>query len=315
MTPHRPYGILQSDVLIRSAIVQAIYELRANPWLLDYCFAYLRYDDLTKEAYGPKEIEEAKKWFLSTNIDVRLAELAEEPKFPMINIQLSESQEDRATLGDVHYDPIIEEDPYLVGQTPETIYGPFTPSSYDPETGIMTLPTLTRMEEGQILFDNRSNTGYPIEEIIPPFSIRIAKGILGDFRDATVIPRFSTRLVEMESLMFRETYTMGVHASGHHRFTLYLHSILVFILLRWKQALLEARGFERTTIGSGILGQNEYFSGGPEVVYSRTVQITGYVRQYWPKLITVRPEFIDSVILADGNLITCPGFGPDDQPF
>ena len=67
---------------------------------------------------------------------------------------------------------------------------------------------------------------------------------------------------------------------------IYLHSIVQFILLRYKQAFLEERGFDRSTISSGPIYQ---YTGGQniaELFWSRDITINGYCRQYWPKIIT-----------------------------
>lgn len=47
-------GIVQSDILIRSALIAAISDLRANPYLLQYCFASLVNDNLTWQEYRRK---------------------------------------------------------------------------------------------------------------------------------------------------------------------------------------------------------------------------------------------------------------------
>lgn len=311
------YGVFSSDVVIRAAIVQGLRELRANPWLLDYCFSWLMYDDLTNQEYGKKEIDEAKKWFLSTPVEVRMSTLSDSPVFPLISIHLSESVEDQSSLGDVHYHPISDATPHIVGTGPNI--QTFTPTSYDPDTGIITHTGTIKALVGQTLLDTHNNTGYEILEVSSK-SFKIEPNCIGvDFRNAQIVPRFDTKHVHLESLMFRETYTMGVHASGHQRYALYLHSILVFIMLRWKEVYLERRGFERSTLASGPLSENENFAGGPEVVFSRTVQTTGYIRQYWPKLVTDRAESTEVTIYdSSGNTLStteCPIPDGCDQPF
>ena len=76
----------------------------------------------------------------------------------------------------------------------------------------------------------------------------------------------------------------------------YLHSILVFALLRYKQSLLEARGFERTSLSSSDLRRDDETL--PEVLYSRYVTLTGYVRQAWPKSTNPRIGAIQVKLLA-----------------
>jgi hypothetical protein len=106
----------------------------------------------------------------------------------------------------------------------------------------------------------------------------------------------------MESASFRESYSIGVHVHGEPVRLTYLHSILVFILLRYREVLLEGRGFERTKIGSTEVSRNAFFA--QENVFTRYVSITGFVRQYWPKQIVPR---ITSVMAQ-------PAFGVHGEP-
>ena len=96
-------GVHQSDVIIRTAIVAAIADLRANPWLLDYVFASLPRDDRTMKDYGEKEVQRAKEWFMKTNVPVFMVPRMDEAKVPCITIKLLDSSEAEVTLGDVHY--------------------------------------------------------------------------------------------------------------------------------------------------------------------------------------------------------------------
>jgi hypothetical protein len=73
---------------------------------------------------------------------------------------------------------------------------------------------------------------------------------------------------------------------------MYLHSVVIFILLRYKQDLLEARGFERSTLSSQRLGG--YRPTENELAFSRALAITGYVRHYWPKSVNGRIESVSS---------------------
>lgn len=63
-----------------------------------------------------------------------------------------------------------------------------------------------------------------------------------------------------------------------------------FILLRYKETLLEARGFERSTISTGPL--YNYSETDKEMVFVRDITLSGYVRQYWPKMISPKIQGI-----------------------
>ena len=253
--------------------------MRAHPQLLDYVFHSLATDDETSQSYGEKNIEEAKKWFLKTAIPVFLSIRPGEPKVPAITIALLESNEAESTLGDLNYD---------VDETTKSdwpvLIGPFAVESYDAVTGIVTVPTSVSNElvivEEMTIADKVGNL-YPILSVYSENRFAIKAGTIADFGSALIKSAKPQLMTSIESLSFKETYQIGCHAGFEIPYITYLHSIMVFILLRYKQTLLEKRGFERSVISSSQLQKNERFE--MENVYSRFVNISGYVRQSWPK--------------------------------
>lgn len=98
------WGIVQGDILIRTAIIAGIKDMRANPGLLDYAFQWLPKDPLTAGTYGMKTLDKAKEWFLRYDIPVTLDVRLDKAKSPLVTITLAESAEESNTLGDIHYE-------------------------------------------------------------------------------------------------------------------------------------------------------------------------------------------------------------------
>jgi hypothetical protein len=273
-------GIHQSDVIIRSCIVAGIAAIRAEPWLLDYVFASLPKDSMTMAAYGEKEVDNAKKWFLQTDIQVLMDYTPTEAKLPAISIQLVESTEQENTLGDIHYQP--QED---TNTNWPILFGSFRPVAYSASAGVMKLPpvdTSSLVLNTDMYIVDTIGKSYPILEVLDDSTIRIKAGIVADFSSTSV--RFSKPIMvtRLESLSFKETYRLGCHTTGEPVHLTYLHSILTFVLLAYKEVMLEARGFERSVISSGEFVRNDALD--VELAYSRSITITGYVRNYWPKM-------------------------------
>lgn len=284
-------GIHQSDVIIRSALTAAMADMRANPWLLDHVFASLPQDTLTWKEYGEKSAQEAKQWFLRTNIPVKMVPVLDELQVPCITITLVDSTEatNEATLGDVHSEPFEQSTKPWPALTQ-----PFTPTSYNQATGFMAIPTLPDdiyVAPGMYIIDA---VGRPHEilEVIDSGTIKIQPGTVADFRNSTLKSGRSGYIYEVESSSFKETYRIGVHVGGEPVYLTWLHSIIVFIIQRYKQALLEGRGFERSTFGSSDFARDN--QSDTELVFSRYITITGYVRQYWPKAVA---SPIDAVVM------------------
>jgi hypothetical protein len=294
-------GIHQSDVILRTALLTALADIRANPTLLDYVFASLPQDPLTLNEYGQTQVDAAKEWFMNTDVPVFMNTRVDEGKLPCITIALKDSSEAQATLGDVHYETA---EPYIE-QTTETYYKVPRAENYEPSTGVLSLPTDF---EGDVypgmavmLKDGKK---YTIQSVLDPWTLVIDKYVKDSFSDFRIISIRETQAT-LESLDFRETFEIGCHVVGEPIHLTYLHSIVVFALLRYKEELLEARGLERTTINSTSVVLNTSFPT-QQPVFTRMVNVTGFVRQYWPKFIRRPLEGVSLQVLADGTTSVVP---------
>ncbi len=274
-------GFFQGDILIRSALIQAFADLRANPELLDAAFAFLERDEMTKKAYGQKEADRAKEWFLKNNIPVVMTPAESEAGLPCISVQLGSSVAAETTLGDVNYDPQDFNQTKWVN-----VSKTFSPVNYDLNTGIITPPPNVFLDGvvpgvGMHLFDTNGNK-YRITEVFDDNSFRIDEAIVADFSRSTVKGYRPSEVTKWESAVYKQTYHIGVHVDSQSVYLLWLHTIVDFVLLRYKEWYLEARGFERSTTTSSDVMRREDL-GATQLVFSRFIDITGYVRQYWPK--------------------------------
>lgn len=284
-------GIHQSDVIIRSALTAAIADLRANPWLLDYVFASLPQDTLTWKEYGEKSVQQAKQWFLRTNIPVKVVPVLNELTVPCVTISLISSSEvtQESTIGDVHSESSEQTTSPWPALTPI-----FAPVSYNQSTGIMVVPTLPEdiyPAPGMYLVD-KVGRYHEVLEVLDSTTLKIQPGTVADFRETILKSGRAGFVANIESSSFREAYRVGVHVGGDPAPLVWLHSIVTFILMRYKEALLEARGFERSTHSSSDFQRDSQFE--TEMVFSRYIELTGYVRQYWPKAIA---SPIDAVVM------------------
>lgn len=297
-------GIFQSDIIIRTAIVEGLRLVKEQPWLLDFAFASLVQDDLASGEYGAAELEKVKNWITETDIPVTMAYNKDKLVTPLIAISLEDSVEAESTLGDVSKEgPEEDVDMSTIIAMPKPIAGPFTPISYDSNTGIMEVANsvdLSGVYPGMWIVDPKTNQGYAIEGVGGQ-SLTIAAGIIANFTNAIIAADSSLYRVTLESCEFKEVYRIDIYVSGNPTLLLYLHALLVFIIMRYKESLLEARGYERSILASkGITGFQT--ANGPEFIYQRTLLLTGFVKQYWPKDITGK---ISSISIGEStNMIT-----------
>lgn len=311
-------GIFQSDILIRAALNEGFKELRAAPFLLDYAFAFLPKDELTANAYGQKEVDEAKKWFLATEIPVFFNLWTAEVRFPCVTIVLGNSNEMENTLSDVHYDPFEDNQEFWPDLTI-----PFTPIAYNPFTGKLTLPPSINgnaLSTDQSIV-TRNGHIYPILEVPDASTLMIAQNINDDLNNIVIRGNRAAMSTQLEGAAFAETYVIGCHINSVTNHLIYLHSIVLFILLRHRQDLLEGRGFERSFLRSLDPTRDEKFV--PEGIFSRFIYLSGMVRHFWPKKITHKintvisqPKIIDAGHLVPNNphaILEAPFVGDQDK--
>ncbi len=272
-------GIFQSDVIIRAAIIEAFKRLQADTQLIDYVFRGLREDELTSADYGDNEIGQAKKWLSNTDIPVMMNTRLDEGKYPCVAISLRESVETEATLGDIHYvtNERTEGDWPIVG-------GPFAPKAYSPSSGMMKLPAAfassVTIGPGMSVIDT-SGRPHAITEVLDADLVSLAPNTFADFSRAFIKGSRMLNITPLESLSFRETYSISVFAQGESVHGTYLFSAMCFLLLRYKEELLEGRGFERSTVSWSEFASRQDTPG--ENLFARTCTVTGYVRNFWPK--------------------------------
>ncbi len=296
MAPTEATGIVQADVLIRGAVIAAINDLRVNTYLLDYVFASLAQDNLTSKEYGTSEIAKAKDWFIHQDIRTYLNVNMSNVQFPCISIALANSIEDDTTFGDVHYEPTEDTDLDW-----PTLAGPATPISYDTATGTAifdedALDGLV-LAPGMLLVD-KTGRQFPILEV-PDYTttLVIAPNTVVDLTGAVIKPARPSSVTEIESAVYKETYSLGCHTDSEPLHVTYLHSIVVFALLRYKESLLEGRGYERSSLNSSDLRRDDETL--PESIYSRYISISGYIRQAWPKI--TAPKITSTQVSFDAS--------------
>ena len=269
-------GVHQSDAIIRSALTEGLALMRRDPWLLDWVFLGLLQDSLTVKEFGQKQVREAREWFLKTKVNVYHGLGVVEPEFPAIDIILQSTEESEKTLGDLNHD--IDE---ALGTTGPALTLEFVPVSFDPLNLVMVLPQDIRDSvylNTHMVVQDRAGKLVAVTEVRDDDSLVLASA--GDFRTSTLRYLWPNR-VALEGVQVRESYQLGIHVQGPPLYLMVLHSIVQFVLWRYKQSLLEARNFAETTFSSTDFSRNS--SLAQEAEYSRYMVISGTVRQYWPK--------------------------------
>ena len=304
-------GLLPSDVLIRHALLIGLDDLRKNPWQLQLIFAGLLDDPWTSDLYGAKEVSKAINWFLKTDIPVIMDyTLAPGAPMPVIVIGLQESVEAEATLGDIHYVP---------SQDAESEWEPLTQkfsATYDPVTGLV-VPSIDVIVNSMMVLIDKVGNRYSVLDVQVDANDKenflIDKGLINPDLSQCVLEWKNNRVsVNLESCNFKETFNIISNVKGETSYLLYLHSIVVYCLMRYKKSLLEARGFERTSISSTkVMQNNSLGSPGVENIWCRVTTITGYSKTYWATETSDRIAKANYGAGPDGLLVSQLNFLPN----
>lgn len=296
-----PYSMPHGDVILRTALVAAFDDVRANPWLLDFCFAYFKADLLTTKVYGQKELDRCKAWFLENDVKITAGTNVQTLEIPHIAIWPGGQNEAEATLGDINEDAQIT----VKWPTPPKAVLSFTAAAYDSTTGIVTLPDsvdLTTVFVGDLVYDRKSGKSYAISDI-EENAVTIAAGSTPNLTNAQIQrPTAGTMIVALESISTQDNYQIDIIVPGDATACIILHTITVFCLNRYKESLLEGRGYERTSITS--TGINGVKGGGQstQLMFQRGISVSGYIRSFWPKEIGQPVAGIVPSYKVDGGL-------------
>lgn len=263
-------GVLPSDIVIKTAIEAALADLRKNNWILDDVFGDLGEDRLSQHDYGWKFVQRAKEWFLNNNIEVYQQARIDTPKIPcitVVNMGTAEKLE-AAALSDEG--GLIEEiDPMAITKRIQKVLTEFTPVAYDPVEGFVTLPQTLTTEDlapGQFLV-TRTNKAYVIEQVLDLSTIKIKSGIKDNLTDCYIAPATSIWNLHRGITFLNETYSIGIHAQSDINQAIWLRSLMIYILMRYKEPYLDRRGVELSTFSVGAIDINSEFRGA-ELVWS-----------------------------------------------
>jgi len=280
-------AIFNGDLIIKQAIELGLEDIRKNPWLLDDVMGQFTKDSRLVKAYGQKEVDACKEWFLNNRIEINLRFRQDKDQFPCITIGLGSSSEmeDMKHMADLSTE-IEELMPNQIGKPIPYIVKPFVPVSYDSDRGLMVVGSDTstrKVREGQLIVDPATGNAYPIVSITAE-GLFIAEGTELTANKFAIIPKYQSYKVRREHSFFQETYSIGCHVVGEPTQLLWLHAITMYSLLRYKESLLEGREFAQATFQSTDMAPNNSFGpAGGDNVFSRYINMSGMVENSWIK--------------------------------
>lgn len=281
-------AIFQSDLSIKTAIQLGLDDIKKNMWLIDDILSDAVTNPYLTDKYGQKQIDACKEWFLNNQIDIYMAQRRDKDRYPCITITLGTSNEkpEMKTMADQSTCK-VQLLPNKIGKPIPYVVKPFVGFSYDPGTGELTIPADTKNVEGiapgMILVDPATGQGYIINDISPD-GVIIESSLTITAAQLAVVPQYQFYEARIEHTFFQETYNIGCHVHGDPQALLWLHSITLYSILRYRESLLEAHGFCESVLSSSDMMSNGASTGpSAEEIWTRYITLTGQVENSWIK--------------------------------
>ncbi len=281
-------GIFQLDLTVKTAIELGIEDMRKNPWLIDHMLGDCLDNPYLKDKYGQKQIDACKEWFLNNNIEIKMRGINDKDKMPLIAITPGPAPEkiDMKSMADQSTESIVLM-PQQIGKPIPYIVKPFTPLGYDMNIGIVkvdcNIKGMSGIAAGMILVDPAQGQGFVIQDFDNE-GIHIEPGIDLDATQLAVVPQYQFYKARIEHTFFQESCDISCYAHGDPQAALWLHSIALYSILRYRESLLEAQGFSESSVSNSPLMENANYSGPDgENSFMRSINLSGQTEYSWIK--------------------------------
>jgi hypothetical protein len=277
--------IVSSDLLIKSTLNLIIQEMRNNSWLLDDVFSDVLSDPYLADTYGKKEIDTAKSWLKNNNIGIFMNLRLDGIQYPCITLALNSSSENNseARLADQTTETETL-DPSKINKPIPYIIKPFVPLSYI--EGVVKVPLdidTSYVSPGMLIVDPDTGKAWEIESLAVDNGIKIKNSPSLEISKLGVLPQYREWKARREAIRINEEWTIGLHNHGEPGPLIHFHSIILYGLLRYRETLLEARGFRLSTLRSSDFVSRQNIEEGADNIYSRYITISGLLEHSFLK--------------------------------
>jgi len=286
------------DIRIKTALELGLEDITKNPWLLQDVLGDTLHNKYIRERYGT-QIASCQQWLENNRIYIFLSERDDKMEFPCVTIEMGTSNEkpDMKHMGDLSVESmkLIPNDinkpiPYVLKPSP---------GSYNSSTGVFSFGEtvfLNNVSPKMILVNPTNGNGYVIQSVTVANQVNLLPGLSIETANYGIIPEYQYYETKIGHTFMEEPYKITCNANDQQTL-LWLHSITVYSLLRYRQALLEKDGYAQSMISSGRMYPNPDYSDAGQVIWARDINLTGQVENRW----YMQPHrLIENVALGQG---------------
>lgn len=292
--------IFLGDIRIKTAIELGLEDISKNDWLLNDILGDTVSNQYLRERYG-SQIASCKEWLANNRINIFLSEQqSDKMDFPAITIEIGASNEkaEMKHMGDLstQYETFI---PNTINKSIPYVLPP-SAGSYNPSTGAFSFNSdvnLNAVSPGMVLVFPANGIGYVIQSVTMANQVNLLTGLQIEAGNYGIIPKYQIYQSKIGHSFFQESYRITCHGMDQQTL-LWLHSITMYSLLRYRQVLLEKDGFAESMITSGKIYPNGDYSDAGQVIWSRDIEITGQIENRW----VVQPHrYIENFAYGNAN--------------
>ena len=293
-------SLFLGDIRLRAMIELGLEDISKNDWLLNDILGDTISNPYLRERYG-NQIASCKEWLANNRINIFLSEQqADRLEFPAVVIELGPSNEkpEMKHMADfsVEYDTLI---PNTINKPIPYVLNP-TAGSYNSMTGVFSFNSnvnLNAVSEGMVLVFPQNGVGYIVQGVTQANQVNLLTGLDIPAGNYGIVPKYQVYQSKVGHTFMNESYRVTCHANDQQTL-LWLHSIIVYSLLRYRQVLLEKDGYAESLINSGKIYPNGDYSDAGQIIWSRDIEITGQVENRW----IIQPHrFIENVAYGNAN--------------
>ena len=263
------------DIRIKTAIELGLEDIKKNPWLLNDILGDTVANQYLRERYS-SQISSCTQWLENNRINVVFSMREDRLEFPAISIELGSSNEktEMKHMGDLSYEKVHLYPNEINRPVPYIV--PPSSGSYDPTLGLFTFSgtvSLLAVSPGQALVDPSTGTAYIAQSVPSANQVQLLTGLSLNATLYGVIPEYRYFETRVGHTFMQEEYNIVCHGLDQQTL-LWLHSIVVYSLLRYRQTLLEADGGAESIIKSTKMYPNADYSDAGQVIWSRSINLS-----------------------------------------
>jgi hypothetical protein len=227
-------------------------DIAKNPWLLNDVLGDTLGNKYLRERYG-SQIESCKQWLANNRINIFLSERDDKMEFPCVVIQLGTSNEksEMKHMADLSTETVTLY-PNNINKPIPYVLKPVSGGSYNSGTGVFAFNTavdLNAVSPGMVLVDPATGNGYVIQSVTVANQVNLLPNLSLTASSYGIIPEYQYYVTQIGHTFMQEPYKITCNAMDQQTL-LWLHSITVYSLLRYRQALLEKDGYAESMISS-----------------------------------------------------------------